>query len=332
MPLTITSRSWARETSRFFTRGRSRLLSAIDTALDDYERAVATHGQMSAEAENTLILLNNALFSWSRGRAVRSNGNIKSKRDSKGYVSRLIAEVANTLREIQQARSAGQGMVRNTAQATAKPDAKAMAARSHAVAKDMDTEREYGNDFVRNSQGHWERKIFTQELSSSCTCACACTYASLLDDKALREDVFRDAVNRVLGYNHDFETRGMKLDAIAKALQLLSIDAAFINTSSLADLQGGLRRATASQPVLYAVSWDGGGAHALICTGTAMVVDAHNKVSPGFKVMDPWRTHINPHQFDDGTYWVQDSSAGGWSRGVADPQWGYIVGKRGALK
>ncbi len=206
-----------------------------------------------------------------------------------------------------------------------------MAARSRALAKAGDTEREYGNDFARNSLGQWERKIFTQELTNSCTCACACTYASLLDDKALREDVFRNAVSTVLGYHHNFETAGMKLDAIAKALQHLKIDAAFVKTSRLSDLQNGLRRATASQPVLYAVSWDGGGAHALICTGTAMVDDGRGRLWPGFKVMDPWRTHQSPRQFDDGTYWVWDSSASGWSTGVADPKWGYIVGKRGAL-
>lgn len=323
MPLTITSRSWARETSRFFTRGRSKLLKDIDRALENYERAVATHGQMSAEAENTLLLLNNALYYWSRGRALKSNGNIKSKRDSKGYVSQLIAEVATTLDEI--ARS------RHAPQASAKPDVQAMVAKSKALAKDMDAERQYGNDFVKNSQGHWERKIFTQELSNSCTCACACTYASLLDDKALREDVFRQAVNKVLGYRHNFETSGMRLDAIAKALQHLKIDAAHIQTSSLTELQNGLRRATASQPVLYGVSWNGGGAHAIICTGTAMVDDGQGGISPGFKVMDPWKTHMSPRQFDDGTYWVWDSSGGGWSTGVADQKWGYIVGKRGVL-
>lgn len=318
MPLTITPTYWAKKTYRFWTRGRSQLLQQIDTALDNYALALP-HGANSAQAENALVQLEAAINAWKTGRGVKSNGNVDSKRDSKGLVTRLMQEVASELQTVRGSPEGKQRRVQN------------MVAQSRQIAQAGAVEREEGNVYTKAANGQFQRAIFTQEKSNSCTCACACTYSSLLSGAALKEEVLRDAVDRVLGYHHDFEMRGMLLDIIAKALVRLHIDATHVATGDYGQLGTGLRKATPENPVLFAVSWDPGpGAHAIICTGTDMVQNG-GRSHPGFRIMDPWPDHQKPTMYDDGSYWVWNSKSNVWIGGHADPGFGYIWGKPGRV-
>lgn len=189
MKLTVTPATWAKGTSRFFSRARSERLQTIDKALDVYDKAASVDWS-SSESEQALIDLETAITNWKDHKGLKSNGKIDSCRDSKRLVSNLLAEIPNVLNDIR--RSDG----------GKKRAAQKMAARSSALAKANQIERESGGDYEKDSSGKFVRKIYTQELTNSCTCACACTFASYLNDVALREDVFRSKYDEVVG-KHD---------------------------------------------------------------------------------------------------------------------------------
>lgn len=322
MRLTVTPATWATGTSRFFSRGRSTRLQTIDTALDTYDLA-ANVDWSSAASEQALIDLQTAITDWKTHKGLKANGKIDSCRDSKRLVSNLLAEIPTVLAAI---RSTPGGKQRA---------AQKMATQSKALAKAHDIERETGGEYEKNSSGKFVPKIYTQQLTNSCTCACACTFASYLSDVALREDVFRATYDKVVG-KHNFSLTGSFLPEVARTLQALELDAAHVATGSWDALKNQLSKATPSQPIVFAVTWDGDtGAHALLCKGHGTLTWDDNGVSntsPGFLVQDPWRAHKTPLLFDDGGYWVFDQDSSSWQQGYADPRFGYIWGKRSASR
>lgn len=318
MRLSVTPTTWATGTSRFFSRGRSARLQVIDAALDAYD-AAAKIDWSSANAEQALIDLETAINDWKGHKGLKANGKIDSCRDSKRLVSDLLDEIPTVLAAISQTPGGRQRAGQK------------MAAKSSALAKASQIERETGGEWEKNSSGKFDRKIYTQQLTNSCTCACACTFASYLNDVALREEVFREKYDSVVG-KHDFSLTGSFLPEVARTLEALGFDAGHVATADWNALRNQLLRATQSQPILFAVTWDGGvGAHALICKGHGTLTWDDNGVSqtsPGFLVQDPWRSHKNPLLFDDGGYFVFDQDSVSWQQGYADPRFGGICGKR----
>jgi hypothetical protein len=315
--LTINSQSWATGTDRFFTRGRSTLLQAIDTNLQDYDTALKTKGWDSEEAEDALVALRDSIDSWKAGRGTKSNGNIASCRDSKGLVTRLRTEVDDVLGTIKGSLAGKQR------------GAKKMAADSSRRAIAENRERVGGNVYEKTSTGGFKRVAFSQEQNNSCACACACTFASYVSDVALREDTFRETYDRIKGNHHDFNTMGTRFPLIARTLQALKVDVVHVDTGNYPALASALRNASQRRPVLFGISWGDGttdlGSHALICTGTTNI-EYNNQLWPGFRVEDPWGTNKTPMLFDDGTYWVYDSQTALWSEGYANYDFGYVKG------
>jgi hypothetical protein len=315
--LSISSRAWSKGTHRYFTRGRSAKLRAIDDALDDYHVKAAVSWS-SAATEAALDALADAIDDWSAGKGTKGNGHIDSCRDSKGLVSRLRTEI---------------DLIRQAIAATVEGrqrKAKAMHEKSVQKAKAKDIER--GAAYKKNAQGKFEKTIYGQEKTNSCTCACSCTFSGYLADQQLREDVFRAAYNRINGVMHDFETKGTFLPPIARTLQSLGVDAAHVPTADWPALKAGLMKGRPDAPVMLGVYWAGGGGHAILCKGPGTVrwTDdlGHAQTAPGFLIEDPWPTHADAMMFDDGEYWVRDTARGRWSHGSAASNAGYIFGKK----
>ena len=315
--LTINSQSWATGTHRYFTRGRSALLQAIDTDLQGYDTALAAQGWDSEEAEVALMALGTSIDAWTVGRGTKSNGNIASCRDSKGLVTRLRTEVDDVLGAISRSVAGRQRRAKN------------MAAESSRRAVSENRERIDGNVYERTSSGRFKRVAFSQEQNNSCACACACTFASYVSGVALREDTFREKYNNIKGSRHDFNTVGTRFPLVASTLRDLGVDVMHVNTGDYPALANALRNASRKRPVLFGISWGDGttdqGSHALICTGTTNI-DYNNQLWAGFTVEDPWGTNRAPMLFDDGTYWVYDSQTAQWGEGYANYDFGYIKG------
>lgn len=323
MKLTVTPTTWAKGTSRFFARGRSAKLQIIDTALDDYDTAAKVDWS-SAESEQALLDLKTAIEDWKAGKGSKSNGKIDSCRDSKRLVSDLLAEIPIVLKAIKDSPSGKQRSV------------KAMVDKSKALAKSKDVERSSGGEYEKTSSGKFVPKIYTQQQTNSCTCACACTFTTYLSDVALREDVFRAKYNEVVG-PHNFKKSGSFFPEVARTLQALQFDATHVATGDWPDLKNHLSKATASSPVIFGITWDGDtGAHAILCKGAGTVSWTDDsgtaQSAAGFIVQDPWGTHKNALLFDDGGYWVFDTSSSTWQQGYADPSFGFIWGKRSASR
>jgi hypothetical protein len=186
---------------------------------------------------------------------------------------------------------------------------------------------ERSGEFVKVN-GKWQQKIFTQQETNSCTCACATTFLRKLMGTSLKEDVFKREYDRQMGAHHDFTATGAYLEDITKVLTACGADVVHEPTTNSQALLNKLRAATKDVPILFAVSWVGGGAHAVMCQGQGQV-QASTWATPmlGFLVEDPAGEHEEVLMLANGDYWARTRGTGDWSEGRADAQYGCIIGK-----
>ena len=185
---------------------------------------------------------------------------------------------------------------------------------------------ERGGEFVKVN-GKWQQKIFTQQEANSCTCACATTFLRKLMGTSLKEEVFKSEYNKQMGA-HDFSTSGAYLEDVTKVLIACGGDVVHVPTTNKNALLDKLRTATREVPIMFAVAWIGGGAHAVMCQGQGQVQASTWTVpAQGFLVEDPAGEHEEVLMLADGHYYARTRGTGNWSEGWADPIYGCIVGK-----
>lgn len=187
---------------------------------------------------------------------------------------------------------------------------------------------ERSGEFVKVS-GKWQKKIFTQQESESCTCACATTFLAKLDPTIqLKEEVFKREFDKQIGGHHDFSSSGTFFPNIVKTLVSFGADVEHQATTDRTDLLAKLSRATKQVPILFGVSWTGGGGHAVMCMGPGQVqFSTLTYPFQGFLIEDPAAEHEEPGMESDGHYWAKIKGTGNWSEGWANPTFGCVVGK-----
>jgi hypothetical protein len=185
---------------------------------------------------------------------------------------------------------------------------------------------ERSGEFVKVG-GKWQQKIFTQQEANSCTCACATTFLSKLIGTSLKEDVFKKEYEKQIGA-HDFTKSGAFLDDITKVLAACGADVVHKTTADLTTLLAELQKGTKHIPLVFGVSWKGGGAHAVMAEGQGQVQASHWATSSlCFIVEDPAAEHEEVLMYTDGSYYARVKGTGHWSEGSANPVYGCIIGK-----